>query len=111
MDTHSPTGPYLAEYGADFQASLAAHPPVRDLPYLADFAALEWRVGEAIVEVAHVPVTLEMLASLTSDALADTPLVLQPGVRYLSVSWNVDELMMMYLSSRVLRSSWPSSPW
>jgi hypothetical protein len=98
VDVHPPAGPCLAEYGADFPGFLATRPAATDTPYLADFASLEWHVGQAAVEVAHQPVTLDALANLTPDALADTCLTLQPGVRHLPVSWNVDDLMTMYLT-------------
>lgn len=98
VSAHPPTAACLAEYGAGFPGFLATRPAATDLPYLADFASLEWHVGGAAVEVAHPPVTLETLATLAPDALADTHLVLQSGVRYLSVGWNVEDLMTMYLT-------------
>jgi hypothetical protein len=98
VGAHPPTRPCLAEYGAGFPMFLTSHASAVSLPYLGDFATLEWYVGQVAVEVTRDPITLDVLARLNADALADARVLLQPGVRFMSVSWNVDELMTMYLT-------------
>ena len=95
---HPPSRPCLAEYGSAFPKFLAGQPGATDLAYLGDFSALEWRVGEVAVEVDGDGLTIDRLASITPEKIANACVRLQPGVRYLSASWNVDELMMLYLS-------------
>jgi hypothetical protein len=98
VETHPPAMPCLAEYGGGFPAFLDSYPAAVSLPYLGDFALLEWYVGQVAVEVKRDPVTLDAFAGLNADALADAHVSLQPGVRFVSVRWNVDELMTMYLT-------------
>ncbi len=93
-----PARPCLAEYGADFPAFLCARPGTSTLPYLRDFTELEWRVGEVAVEIDHQAATRDTFAGLEPESLAEVRLSLQPGVRYLPVSWNVDDLMTLYLT-------------
>ena len=46
-----PSQPVLAEYGAGFPAFIAGHDAIRDLPYLADVARLDWALNLAF----HAP--------------------------------------------------------
>src|SRR5262245_58267600 len=42
----APTAPCIAEYGAEFPQFISMLPSAGRVPYLRDFAALEWRVGQ-----------------------------------------------------------------
>ncbi len=95
---HPPTRPCLAEYGAAFPAFLSDWPGAAALSYLRDFSEIEWRVGEVAVEVDHMAASMAVFAGLAPDTVPDSFLSLQPGVRYLAASWNVDELMSLYLA-------------
>jgi hypothetical protein len=44
-------------------------------------------------------VTWEEIAHINTDALPDTRLTLQVGLRYLQASWPVDDLMKLYLTN------------
>lgn len=93
-----PGRPCIAEYGDDFPQFLANHGRVHTIPYLESFAALEWLVGEVSIAVDHPPLSWSHLAQLGSERLIDSALTLQPGVRYLSSAWGVDQLMNLYLT-------------
>jgi hypothetical protein len=72
---HPPTKPYLAEYGEEFPRYLGAHPAAGSLPYLMQFAELEWHLGR--------------LALATEDST---------NVQYVHIDWALDELIGFYLS-------------
>jgi hypothetical protein len=74
---HPPTRPCIAEYGERFPAYLAASIPARTLPYLAQFAQLEWHLGR--------------LALATTESA---------NVHYLRLEWALDELMAIFLADR-----------
>jgi hypothetical protein len=65
----------MAEYGESFPQHLGAHPAAASLPYLSQFAELEWHLGR--------------LALATEDS---------PHVHYLHLDWSLDELIGVYLS-------------
>ncbi len=72
---HPPTRPCIAEYGDAFPGHLGALPGASSLPYLTQFAELEWHLGR--------------LALATEDS---------PNVHYAHLEWALDELMAMYLT-------------
>ena len=72
-----PSKPCLAEYGESFPQHLGAHPAAVSLPYLSQFAELEWHVGR--------------LSLATDDS---------PNVHYLHLNWSLDELIGVYLADR-----------
>jgi hypothetical protein len=69
-----PSKPCIAEYGESFPQHLAAQPSAAALPYLSQFAELEWHLGR--------------LALATDDS---------PNVHYLHLDWSLDELIGAYL--------------
>jgi hypothetical protein len=70
-----PSKPCIAEYGESFPRHLGEHPAARSLPYLSQFAELEWHLG--------------CLALATEDS---------PHVRYLHLDWSLDELIGVLLA-------------
>ena len=72
---HPPSKPCIAEYGESFPAHLGAHSAAATLPYLSQFAELEWHLGR--------------LALATDDS---------PNVHYLHLDWSLDELIGVYLA-------------
>jgi hypothetical protein len=72
---HPPSRPCIAEYGDTFPHYLGAHPAAAAVPYLAQFAELEWHLGR--------------LALATERA---------PHVHHLRVDWALDELIALYLT-------------
>jgi hypothetical protein len=90
-----PQAPCIAEYGAGFPQFLAASAGAQRIPYLREFAELEWNVGQVSIAADAPP---ELLASIPSDELHNAALKVQGGVRYLQASWPVDVLMKLYLT-------------
>jgi hypothetical protein len=70
-----PSKPCIAEYGESFPQHLGAHPAAASLPYLSQFAELEWHLGR--------------LALATEDS---------PNVHYLHLDWSLDDLIGVYLA-------------
>lgn len=95
---HPPHAPCIAEYGERFPGFLSACPGAERVPYLREFAELEWHVGHIAVAVDQPPVSLQEFSAINDEALLNMVLALQPGVRYLHMSWPIDELMKLYLT-------------
>jgi hypothetical protein len=95
---HPPQAPCIAEYGAAFPDFLAQCPGAERLPYLREFAQLEWHVGQMAIAVDMAPVGNEEFSTIDADVLPDTLLTQQSGLHYLHASWAVDELMKLYLT-------------
>jgi hypothetical protein len=72
---HPPSSPCIAEYGEGFPRYLGAHPGAASLPYLAQFAELEWHLGRL---------------ALATDGSAN--------VQYIHFAWSLDELIGFYLN-------------
>ena len=72
---HPPSRPCVAEYGDGFPRCLGAHSAAGSLPYLAQFAELEWHLGR--------------LALATEES---------PNVQYIHLDWALDELIGLYLT-------------
>ena len=70
---HPPSRPCIAEYGDGFPRYLGAHPAAVSLPYLAQFAELEWHLGR--------------LALATEES---------ENVQYIHLAWTLDELIGFY---------------
>jgi len=91
----------IAEYGEAFPAFLGERPVASNLGYLRSFAELEWHLGQVSLAGDAPPLGLEALANVEGAALADAVVALQPGMRYLEVSWPVDQLMTLFLTGNV----------
>ena len=94
---HPPRALCIAEYGEAFPRFLAASPAASSVPYLAPFAELEWHIGHVALAVEPPGTGMDALADV-GNALAESVLTLQPGVRYLEAPWPVDELMRLFLT-------------
>jgi hypothetical protein len=70
-----PSRPCIAEYGDGFPRHLGAHPAAASLPYLGQFAELEWHLGR--------------LALATQES---------SNVQYLHLDWALEELIGIYLT-------------
>lgn len=95
---HPPTRPCIAEYGEEFPDVLATQPGAAGIPYLRQFAQLEWHLSRLSLAVEAPPVNSVSVNEIDPDALADATVVLQPGVHYLHEEWAIDELMSLYLA-------------
>jgi Putative DNA-binding domain len=72
---HPPSRPCVAEYGDGFPRYLGEHPAAASLPYLAQFAELEWHLGR--------------LALATEESA---------NAQYIHLDWSLDELIGFYLT-------------
>ncbi len=93
-----PEAPCIAEYGGSFPAFLSSCPGAEQLPYIGEFGELEWQIGKVAIAVNAPPVDSELFSAIDADALPDTRITLQCGLRYLHTSWPVDELIKLYLT-------------
>jgi hypothetical protein len=91
---YPPDRPCIAEYGARFPALLAESSPAGLLPYVRDFAELEWRVGNVAIAADQPALTIDEAPTLESGAR----LRFQGGVSYYKANWPVDELLKLYLT-------------
>jgi hypothetical protein len=95
---HPPTRPCIAEYGEAFPAFLAAQAGASDIPYLHQFAELEWHLGRLALAVDVPAVTLVDTSAIDAAALVGATVALQPGVHYMHADWAIDELISLYLA-------------
>jgi hypothetical protein len=96
---HPPTAPCIAEYGIGFPDFIARFNGAGRLPYVREFAQLEWYVGKVAIAVDRPPLDGTALSAIDVDVLPDISLTLQSGLHYLHATWPVDELMTMYLTN------------
>jgi hypothetical protein len=92
---HPPVRPCMAEYGEGFPAYLASYAGTR-LPYLGQFATVDWHLGRLAIAVDAAP--RPALADCDPVRLADACLTLQPGTAYVALDWSLDELIRFYLA-------------
>jgi len=95
---HPPETPPIAEYGEGFPAFIAERPGAERVPYMKEFAELEWHVGHAAIAVEKASVCPEELTSISPDLLPDAKFTLQGGAGYLEARWPIDELLKLYLA-------------
>lgn len=93
-----PHGPCIAEYGVDVPEFLALHPGATRVPYLREFAELEWTIGIVSIAIAQPALPIDELSNIDPMALPDVRLTLQSGLRLLDVAWPIDDLMKLYLT-------------
>ncbi len=72
---HPPLRPCISEYGDAFPTFLETWPGAAQLPYLAQFASIDWHLGRLAI------------------ATDDPPVVLR-------LDWSLDELMTFFLSEQ-----------
>jgi hypothetical protein len=95
---HPPQAPCIAEYGAMFPGFLSRCKDVERVPYLGEFAKLEWHIGQVAIAISRVPLPGRELSAIGGETLADTVLALQDGLCYLHLAWPVDELITLYIT-------------
>jgi hypothetical protein len=85
--SHPPREPRLVRYGAEFPAFLRTLNGLRDMPFVAETARLEWAIAEAL-EAPHLPA--RTLADLQGgDADAAPVFDLQPSLKLFVSHWPV----------------------
>jgi hypothetical protein len=91
---HPPTRPCIAEYGEGFPSYLASCGGTV-LPYLGQFATVDWHLGRLAVAIDVA--SLQTLADCEPAHPAGVCLALQPGTEYVALDWSLDELFRFYL--------------
>ncbi len=78
VERHPPRSPIMTEYGHDFAAFLSTFSPLKDYPYLADVARIEF----ARVQAYHAADTdnFRMDSEASAIAALDIPAMLHPSV-------------------------------
>lgn len=94
-----PSTPCIAEYGAAFPAFLAGCDGAARMPYLYDFATLEWHLGSIALAIEESAIDTSALAIAGAAALDDATVRLQGGLYYASSDWPVDQLIQLHLGS------------
>lgn len=95
VQTHPPTRPCIAEYGERFPRYLASRLAAATLPYLEQFATIDWHLGRLAIATDAPAITLD---GCHPDRIADVRLRLQSGLFYSPIDWSLDELFAFYLS-------------
>lgn len=95
---HPPTRPCIAEYGEQFPAFLAKQPGGAAIPYLQQFAEIEWHLSRLSIAIDVPALTLTDPSRMDAAALAAATIALQPGLHYLQADWAIDALISLYLS-------------
>lgn len=85
-----PLKPQLLAYGAEFPAFVAGHgAAMRDFPFLADLARLEWAMNEAYYADEAPALTPETLAAVPTERLAALRLSLHPATRLVASEFSL----------------------
>jgi hypothetical protein len=87
-DTPSVSGD-LHDYGTSLADFVAGFEPARELPYLADLIALEWRVHRAYCAPSVARLDARELAALPAEAQGRVRLALLPGTSLLESAYPV----------------------
>lgn len=91
-----PSKPCIAEYGEDFPTFLSSRAGVTQVPYLGEFAGLEWHSSRLALAIELPPIC--DLSAVDPAHLAETPLAIQPGVHHLHLHWGLDHVIAFYLT-------------
>lgn len=89
IDVHPSEHPSLRWFGRHMSDFLRRTPPYAAQLVLAEMAAFEWAQGEVFDAEDCSCVSVEAIASLSSEAWPTMPLALHPSVRRLDLEWSV----------------------
>jgi len=95
-----PSRPCIAEYGDTFPAFAASRPGSPRMPYLRQFAELEWHVGRLALAIDRPPLGTNTLRAIAPAELGEAAFMLQPDLHYVEADWALDELLALYLSNQ-----------
>jgi hypothetical protein len=91
----------LNDFGGEFASFVSAFEHTQSLPYLADVAALEWRVHRAAFAADATPLRRERLAALSPDELLATRFALHPACAWLRSPFPVASIWLAHQESDV----------
>jgi hypothetical protein len=100
VQASAPGTPCIAEYGVDFPVFLANQGSTARWAYIEALAQLDWLLGKASIALDEPPVRWSEISALGPEALVDTRLHLQPGMRFLKARHPVDDIIRSYLADK-----------
>lgn len=89
LRAHPPASPVLTIYGDALPGFLETFPPVRDLPYLADVARLEWALRCAYHAADIAPMDPAAFEGLSADRVMAARLTVVPAVHLIASPYPV----------------------
>ena len=92
----------LAEHGADFPKFLRNHSVIRDFPFLADLAELEWNRVLCFLDQVPQAFDFSMLSPWTAEQWVSARIILNPSIRSLQSRWPL-------LQSATSKGQWVTS--
>jgi Putative DNA-binding domain len=95
---HKPASPQLQEYGADFPQHVARFVPAQNLPFLPDMARLEYAWSESWAAAEAPAVSLDAIATMTTEALLQACVKRHPAARLLRSGYPVGTLWQLHQS-------------
>jgi hypothetical protein len=87
-----PTAADLALYGAKFPAFLRTEPGLREFPYVAEVAAVEWAVNEAYYAPEAKPLSAEDLTGIVPETYGDLVFLPHPSLRLVQSDFAIDRI-------------------
>ena len=98
---HPATSGDLHDIGAEFPGFVSAFEHAQSLPYLADVAALEWRLHRAHYAADAVPLRRERIAALSANELLAARFALHPACTWLQSPFPVASIWLAHQQSDV----------
>ncbi|TBR26460.1 DUF2063 domain-containing protein [bacterium] len=100
LSRHPSRSPLAGLVGKPLPAFLTKHPSSEKVPWLADAAALDWAVLDALQSDRSAPLDPAALAAVPADAWGKARLRLDATVRLVDVSWPVERAWQARLEGR-----------
>ena len=99
-----PNSPVMAEYGKSFSKFILSNAVIKNLPYLADVAKLEYSIGEAY----HAPnapiVTLSDFEKIGASRLFNSQVTLHPSVACFHSNYPIVDIWKTNMHDREVKS-------
>jgi hypothetical protein len=92
IEVHRPRSPLIPEYGDELPAFIEGFAAAASVPYLADVARLEALWSRAYHAADAAALTVDAIAALPADELAEARLEPHPSARLISSAWPVGSI-------------------
>ncbi len=89
VQKNQPASPVLSEYGSTFSDFIETFLPAKELPYLSDVARLERNWLDAYHAQDHMPLNIDVLASVPDAEMEGLTLTFHPSVRLIESGFPV----------------------
>jgi hypothetical protein len=104
LHAQPPVQPCLAEYGAAFGQYLEVEILVKDLPYLADMARLDWAINQATTAPDVEALEAGLLGSLSPDELAELCVRPHPSLTLLWSNFPLSDIYQLAYGADAVES-------